>query len=681
MESALAGIEGLDNYLERFGALLARRMEQTCVPLHKPGVDEVVDTSNLLRQPYTAQSHCITGAVRAIERTNGVIVSAECGAGKSLMAQAISQCHAKGAYRAMVMCPPHLVEKWEREIKDTVRNPIVRQVRTYADMVNCHRHARPFGRTWWIVSHTRAKMGAKWRPSYVFHRPRRGKQYALQCPDCFKPIMLMKKLPGMPKKEATPASHEDLADERMWCEHCKGALWTHTSELDRWPIARYIHKKLKGFFQYCIVDESHATKSSESAVGQATAALVAACDKTLFLTGTLMGGYAWHIRPAIYRLAPSVLIKQGLAWDDEMAFNEKYGRIERRVTEIEKHGGTDNRQSKGKSTRTSKYVRPGIMPTLFAKVLCEHTIFLSLDEVSDALPPLNEHCVAIELDDEQRVTYDEVEEKLGEAVKRMLQKKDKRLLAKMLQTLLGYPDRPFGWEEIGYEETTKDGSHYVPVVTPPDLRTDVVRPKEQALLDWIAAGRQDGRQSWVYCQMTDKRDVQPRLMDLLQQHGLKTAILRANVGTDKREEWIRQNGPKYDVILSHPQLVETGLDLFDKGGAYNFSRLGFYQCGYNLFTMRQASRRAWRLAQTLPCEVAYFYYEQTMQARAMTLMGKKLQAAQLIEGCFSTEGLAALGGEDDSLDIALAKSLVHRLDDLDVGRTWSKLAALTVGAA
>lgn len=1038
-------VTNLDQYLGRYGALLAQRMEDTCRPLHRPGIDPVVDTSNLLRSPYPAQAHAATGAVRTLEDKRGVIIAAACGAGKTLLSQAISQCHASGPYRAVVMCPPHLVEKWEREIKETVRNPIVRQVRTYADMVNCHRHARPFGRTWWIVSHTRAKMGAKWRPAYLW-----GKRWGhvLRCPDCFEPIKLLKKLPGMVAKGEVPATHEDLAKEQMWCEHCEGALWTHTHEIDRWPIARYIHKKLKGFFHYCVVDECfpgdalvatpngdrridrmlpgdrvwsmkhghrvsstvtrvivkrrtqrllrivhsagvlectpghkiwvngryvpaadltpgmrltinvdplphlrndvrsqavlegpssanvqpivrrqmevadqtgelrgrvqftsarreavrvlrrdvsrrlgssqspavlweevfdqsavavaelslaatgaighdsqqgggyvlranvaaqrdtgvqgassraepepegadlcrhsrwqwptdaaatvagggiestdrafdrdrccelegrgsghrrpgaddrnrvrrgfapygeaeeprspqggyaqgegmggaaflecgdrqrsdavrgvhpslseatvtevlesdridelvydleveethcyfangvlvsncHQTKSADTAIGQATASLVAASKKTLFLTGTLMGGYAWHIRPAIFRLAPQILIQQGLTWEGEMDFNERYGRIERRVTELEKHGGTDNRQSKGKKTTTSKYVRPGIMPTLFAQVLCEHTIFLGLEELSDALPPLVERCIESELDIEQRTAYDEVEQALTEAVQAMLQRKDKRLLAVMLQTLLGYVDKPQGWDEIGYY----DEDVYIPVIKPADLRTDVVRPKERDLIDWILAGRRDQRQSWVYCQMTDKRDVQPRLKLLLEQEGLRVGILRASIGTDKREAWIREHGPQYDVMLSHPQLVETGLDLFDKRGSYNFNRLAFYQCGYNLFTMRQASRRAWRLSQILPCEVAYFYYANTMQARAMTLMGKKLQAAQLIEGCFSTEGLAALGGEDDSLDIALAKSLVNRLDDLDVGRTWSKLAALTVGAA
>ena len=63
-------------------------------------------------------------------------------------------------------------------------------------------------------------------------------------------------------------------------------------------------------------------------------------------------------------------------------------------------------------------------------------------------------------------------------------------------------------------------------------------------------------------------------------------------------------------------------------------RSAFYETGYNLFTLRQASRRSWRIGQKEACRIVYFYYEGTMQDRAMALMGKKLTAAQALEGIF-----------------------------------------------
>ena len=47
----------------------------------------------------------------------------------------------------------------------------------------------------------------------------------------------------------------------------------------------------------------------------------------------------------------------------------------------------------------------------------------------------------------------------------------------------------------------------------------------------------------------------------------------------------------------------------------------------------------------------------------MSLLGKKLVEAEAIEGKFSAAGLA-MCGDEDSLVMAMAKSLVKRLDDL-----------------
>src|SRR5262249_31457472 len=87
-----------------------------------------------------------------------------------------------------------------------------------------------------------------------------------------------------------------------------------------------------------------------------------------------------------------------------------------------------------------------------------------------------------------------------------------------------------------------------------------------------------------------------------------------------------------------------------------------------------ASRRSWRIGQKEPCKVAYFYYAGTMQERAMALMGKKLTAARALEGSFSSEGLAAMAGEDANMEVALARSLVNRMDEGDARRLWSRVA-------
>jgi hypothetical protein len=442
-----------------------------------------------------------------------------------------------------------------------------------------------------------------------------------------------------------------------------------TGELGRYEPALFIKRHLRHFFRYLILDEIHEEKGATTAQGHAAGVLAACCGKVLALTGTLIGGYAEHLRPLLFRLSPRSLVQEGLGWSQATAFNERYGRLETRITERSGGPAEDHRMSRG-SKSTTKTVRPGIMPALFGQHLIDKAVFLSLGEVANNLPPLAEECLPIRMDAELAAAYQEhVEQPLAEAIKQMLTRRDRRLLGAMLQTLLAYADHPFGWGPVGYWQE----GQFVTVTTPPALTEAILRPKEHALLELVRSERAQGRRLWVYVQYTDKHDVQGRLERLLQQAGVRVGVLRAHIAPARREEWIARNAPDLDVVLSHPRLVETGLDLFDKGGRFNFPTLCFYETGCNLFTLRQAARRAWRIGQREACRVVYFHYEGTMQERALTLMGKKLTAAQALEGTFSSEGLVAMAGEDATVEIALARSLVERLDAGDVRRLWSRV--------
>src|SRR6266478_1776524 len=181
-------------------------------------------------------------------------------------------------------------------------------------------------------------------------------------------------------------------------------------ELRRYEPALYIKRHLRHFFDYLILDEVHEEKGAATAQGHAAGALAAACRKVIALTGTLIGGYAEHLRPLLFRLAPRSLVDEGLGWSNATAFNERYGRIETRITEKSASRGEDNRMSRGSKT-TVKSVRPGIMPALFGRHLIDKAVFLSLNEVADNLPPLEEECTAVRMDGELAKAYKEEVEK------------------------------------------------------------------------------------------------------------------------------------------------------------------------------------------------------------------------------------------------------------------------------
>ena len=126
------------------------------------------------------------------------------------------------------------------------------------------------------------------------------------------------------------------------------------------------------------------------------------------------------------------------------------------------------------------------------------------------------------------------------------------------------------------------------------------------------------------------------------------------------------------VLITNPRCVETGLDL------NAFTTIIFYSMGYNLFTLRQASRRSWRINQTEPkVEVYMLYYADTLQAKAMKLMASKLAVAGIIEGTFSEEGLAAMSDVKD-LTSQMAKELAAGIRDNveDIAAAFKKMAVV-----
>jgi hypothetical protein len=83
----------------------------------------------------------------------------------------------------------------------------------------------------------------------------------------------------------------------------------------------------------------------------------------------------------------------------------------------------------------------------------------------------------------------------------------------------------------------------------------------------------------------------------------------------------------------------------------------FYESGYSIYVLRQASRRSWRIGQKHSVKVKFLAYAGTMQENCLRLMGKKLLVSLAMEGKFANQGLQALDDDDDILT-AMARELV-----------------------
>jgi hypothetical protein len=298
--------------------------------------------------------------------------------------------------------------------------------------------------------------------------------------------------------------------------------------------------------------------------------------------------------------------------------------------------------------------KPGASPLLFGKFLMSSTVFVSLEDIADYLPPYEESVCEVALDPALREAYMGIQEDIQRALK--ANRGNRSLMSLMLHRLMLYPDHPFGIGEIWGKRFDPQAKRLVPflVSTAPDLPEEELYSKERKLIEDIREELRQGRRCQVFATFTGEHDVPERLERVLRQVGFPVAVLRASVPALKREQWYeKQISNGIEVVIGHPKLVETGLDLLW------FPTIYFYQTGYSLHTLRQASRRSWRIGQRFDVRVKFLIYDETTQRTCLRLMGRKMLVALMMEGKFSGEGIHSLDADDDLL-AAMARELVEQ---------------------
>lgn len=601
-------------------------------------------------------------------------------------------CHANGKpYRCLVICPPHLVTKWVSEVHKFLGGVRATIIENWQQFLQLRYEPDPVGPTWYIMAMTTAKLGYDRRaaviPRTVIRETELGKEKvrAFTCPRCAYPVFNRKK---------EPATKDEI--ERLWLK-CKGA-WCSTCGVSNhhdskdcpicdgkvrecgealWQagnrkVAPVQYVKAKGveWFDYFIRDEAHQSKGCDSMDGFAASVFSDHSKYTLLLTGTLLAGKSEDIRPLLFRLKPRDFLNLGFGWKDEIPFAEQYGRLET-VIKSSTGGETKRRTGRGSSKSTARNVKPGIMPQLFPDFVANYTVFMSLTELAINLPDYHEETISVPLCPIMDEEYKKMKKVIMETFKKLYKNNRKlavKLLGPMLEAFLTWPDVPYGRKPVGL---TDDMDKYHLVYQPPDLDPQAIYPKEHELMRLLKKEKAAGRKCWVFAVRDDTRD---RLQTLLESHGFKVAALKATVKPSTRIDWIARNGATCDVGLSHPELVETGLELFGPG--FNFPTLIWYSTGFKLNTLRQASRRSWRIGQPLDCKTIYLYYGDTAQSQAVAVMASKLVAAEALEGKFSEGGLA-----DESVDEDVALSIAKNMADNITVKVQSRYKPVQAGSS
>jgi superfamily II DNA or RNA helicase len=684
-------ITDIYTYMRAYSGLLGERILEEFPALHRFEDPVSPRLERLLRTPFPAQKIAIMGTVKRWQQARTALIVAECGTGKTLISLGSVHVHSEGRpYTALTMVPPHLVEKWAREAFLTIpgiRVFLIDDLRNGGDEKAAHgvnevrlKHGRivreglqttltelrlrnqyPSSRKRWaslcsspalfIVGRERAKLGYFWRHAYKV--PRSGP--SLGCavnPDTGNPVIVDSgRLTSADFRKAKVAETIEERDGKP-CRALYSPLWQADSgKIKRMAPIEFIGRYMRGWFDYCICDEIHQLAADDTAQGNALGTLASCTDKIVGLTGTLLGGYADDLFATLYRLEPRKLKEHGYEWGTtgRTAFTQDYGVLET-ITKIEP---AENACSKARTTTTVRR-KPGASPLLFGQFLMGLCAFVFLEDISGELPPYEETFLSVPMDGLLQATYQELEEAIRTALKE--HKGNRSVLSAMLNTLLLYPDHPYGLGTLYGTEFDPELGRKVKFVIAHtrDLPQDRLYPKEKRLIEEIKRELAEGRRCQVFAVYTQKRDVTARLQEILSREGIRTSVLRASVETSKREAWYaKQLKEGVQVVISHPKLVETGLDLLD------FPTIIFYESGYSLHTLRQSSRRSWRIGQKRHVRVKCLCYDGTMQSSCLRLMGKKLLVALTMEGKFAGEGLQNIDEDDDMLS-AMARELVEK---------------------
>ena len=377
--------------------------------------------------------------------------------------------------------------------------------------------------------------------------------------------------------------------------------------------------------------------------------------QSMTLTGTLMAGYARDLFYLLYGFGDRE-IRGDFGHRDSTRWRNQYGFVERTVY---LESGNAKRSRTKKPDERPKDL-PGAMPAVLRYIL-GHSVFIRLLDVAAGLPEFSEHAVTVELDEEvdpatgfnQRDNYKVMEKRILKEIKDLTFRNPKaaaKLVSIFAQAVLTYPDA-CTQEDACVVYSPADGR---PLIERPALRADKLYPKEKKLVEIVQAEKEAGRKVLVFATHTNRRDLLPRLHEIMDKHNLRTTVLRSEtVDADKRMPWLeKQLKEGLDVLICHPQLVETGVDMLE------FPTIVWYEADYNTARVRQASRRSWRIGQTQPVRIYYLTYADTKQTQAIYLIAQKVATSLAVEGDLSSDGLTALAGGGDNMGRSIAQMLV-----------------------
>ena len=713
-------ISTFTEYLHIFSDKIADRIKRCFPPVYNPSEETISEQLKGVNQYvvdkagyslFDAQLGAAEALKRRLEMGKMALLVSECGTGKTKIGSAALFAYQHGNQRKktckkafnVVICPSHITEKWVRELHETIPGCFAQRVESMSDIDRLYEFYKKENKTvYCVLSKETARNGYMTAPTVYWNQIKKG----FICPRCGEvQEMTVFEDDASYTVNADAAFFRNENSKNHKCQVCKEPLWgmlnpdnlnpnqnewvriggygfvhrrfagnaliscknkDHQRKIEevynnpdnifpargaysRYPLSTYIKRKIR-HIDALLIDELHQY-SGESAQGQSMAELAGIADKVIGMTATLINGYAKGIFYLLFRLKSHLMLMDKQEYENPGEFCSQYGVVEE-LYEMEQ--SEYNTASKGSKRKVREKFLPGISPIVYSRFLLENAVFLSLNDMCKDLPDYEEIPVQCEMTEEVKNEYERLEKEF-KRIYREFPKLGSRILSSYLNLLSVYPDQPYDHDPV-YNPLVQNKEEKL--IVPQNIgNSSLTQPKDEAVLELVERKIAAGERVIIYTAWT-RLDTQTKLHRMLTEKGICTAILDKKVPTAKREAWVdKRIAEDTKVLIVNPALVETGLDL------NAFTTLIFYNIAYNLYIFRQASRRSLRINQTAPkVEVYMFYYNHTMQQRALRLMASKLTAATVIEGNISDEGLAAMS---DCVDLTaqLAKELVSGLKE------------------
>lgn len=345
----MAALATIFDYMRQFSSELGTRIIESFPPLQSPETEVLPLLEKLRRQPFPAQALAIMGSVRFFQTgAKAAKLVAECGTGKTLMSMSACYAHANGRrFSAIVMCPPHLPEKWAREVFLTIPNPvrvfIVEDMRNAADPKKPHgivevvlqkgrikrqginiplSKLRQLGRkgfqelcpenSFFILTKERGKLGYFWRHAFNVAKSGQNLGY-LVSPDSGKTVETSDRA-QLTKLDLDKSKYTTVHERGKDGTKIHSAMWqANPSKIQRMAPLEFMGRYMKNFFDYAIADELHQL-AGDTAQGNALGTLGKISHHLLGLTGTMMGGYADDLFNILYRMDGPQMARDGFEY-------------------------------------------------------------------------------------------------------------------------------------------------------------------------------------------------------------------------------------------------------------------------------------------------------------------------------------------------------------------------------